>query len=248
MPNYVKNRVVMEGIADLPLFIEVDGKKHFDFNRLIPMPKELEMEQGSITEESIIYYLTERCSISVQELQGEKASMASVLVQNMFSSKWYEEVFRRVQENMAGASEEEKDIAYDKGRQYISNFMKYGFTTWYGWRNHNWGTKWNACDTEILDKDTIVFDTAWSNPDPIMEKLGEIYPGIRIEHWWADEDVGSNTGHRVMFDGGVVEWRFDGDGDAYSIYTMLWGESKCVSLDENGMIRHRDCDECGGCC
>lgn len=43
MPNYVKNRVVMEGIADLPLFIEVDGKKHFDFNRLIPMPKELEM-------------------------------------------------------------------------------------------------------------------------------------------------------------------------------------------------------------
>src|SRR5699024_1215714 len=39
MPNYVKNRVVMEGIADLPLFREVDGKKHFDFNRLIPIPK-----------------------------------------------------------------------------------------------------------------------------------------------------------------------------------------------------------------
>ena len=43
MPNYVRNLVKMEGIADLPLFLEVDGKKHFDFNRLIPMPKELEM-------------------------------------------------------------------------------------------------------------------------------------------------------------------------------------------------------------
>lgn len=247
MPNYVKNRVVMEGIADLPLFREVDGKKHFDFNRLIPMPKELEMEEGSITEEVIIYYLTERCSISIQALQGDKANMARTLVQNMFSEKWHEEIFRRVQVKMAGASEAEKDIAYDKGRQYISNFMEYGFTTWYGWRNHNWGTKWNACDTEILDKDTIVFDTAWSNPDPIMEKLGEIYPGIRIEHWWADEDVGSNTGHRVMFDGGVVEERFDGDRDAYSIYTMLWGDSKCVYLDENGIIQHRDCDDSTGC-
>ena len=247
MPNYVKNRVVMEGIADLPLFREVDGKKHFDFNRLIPMPKELEMEEGSITEEVIIYYLTERCSISIQALQGDKANMARTLVQNMFSEKWHEEIFRRVQVKMAGASEAEKDIAYDKGRQYISNFMEYGFTTWYGWRNHNWGTKWNACDTEILDKDTIVFDTAWSNPDPIMEKLGEMYPGIRIEHWWADEDAGNNTGHRVMFDGGVVEKRFDGDSEAYSIYTMLWGDSKCVYLDENGIIQHRDCDDCAGC-
>lgn len=74
------------------------------------------------------------------------------------------------------------------------------------------------------------------NPDPIMEKLGEMYPGIHVEHWWADEDVGSNTGHRVMFDGGVVENRFDGDSDAYSIYTMLWGESKCVYLDDSGLI------------
>ena len=39
MPNYVRNRVVMEGIANLPLFREVDGKKHFDFNKLIPMPE-----------------------------------------------------------------------------------------------------------------------------------------------------------------------------------------------------------------
>ncbi len=247
MPNYVKNRVKMEGIANLPLFREVDGKKHFDFNKLIPMPAELEMEEGSTTEENIIYYLTERCSIPVQDLQRDKASMARALVRNMFSAAWHEEVFRRVREKMAGASEAERDIAYDKGRQYISNFMEYGFTTWYGWCNHNWGTKWNAMDTKILDEDTIEFDTAWSNPDPIMEKLGEMYPGIHVEHWWADEDVGSNTGHRVMFDGGVVEERFDGDSDAYSIYTMLWGESKCVYLDENGVIQHRDCDVCDGC-
>ena len=98
MPNYVKNRVKMEGIANLPLFREVDGKKHFDFNKLIPMPEQLEMEDGSTTEESIIYYLTERCSIPVQDLQSDKASMASALVRNMFSAKWHEEVFRRVRE------------------------------------------------------------------------------------------------------------------------------------------------------
>ena len=41
MPNYVKNLLKMNGIADLPLFRENDGKRELDFNRLIAMPKEL---------------------------------------------------------------------------------------------------------------------------------------------------------------------------------------------------------------
>ena len=32
MPNHVKNVVKMEGITNLPLFVEEDGKKCFDFN------------------------------------------------------------------------------------------------------------------------------------------------------------------------------------------------------------------------
>ena len=186
MPNYVRNILKMEGIAELPLFNVAQGEKYFDFNLLIPMPAELMMEEGSKTERCVMYYLTERCSIQLQELDDKKLRVVSALVGNHFSSKWPEEVFRRVSEWMNDASDTEKDKAYADGRQYVSNYEKYGAATWYGWSIRNWGTKWNAGETVILDRDTIQFDTAWSNPAPIVQKLGNC---IRPS--------GSNTGGRT---------------------------------------------------
>lgn len=34
MPNHVKNVVKMEGITNLPLFVEEDGKRRFDLIKL----------------------------------------------------------------------------------------------------------------------------------------------------------------------------------------------------------------------
>ena len=141
MPNYVRNILKMEGIAELPLFNVAQGEKYFDFNLLIPMPAELMMEEGSKTERCVMYYLTERCSIQLQELDDKKLRVVSALVGNHFSSKWPEEVFRRVSEWMNDASDTEKDKAYADGRQYVSNYEKYGAATWYGWSIRNWGTK-----------------------------------------------------------------------------------------------------------
>ena len=182
-------------------------------------------------------------SIQLQELDEKKLRVVSALVGNQFSSKWPEEVFRRVSEWMNGASDMEKDKAYADGRQYVSNYEKYGAATWYGWSIRNWGTKWNAGETVILDCDTIQFDTAWSNPAPIVQKLGELYPALRIEHWWADEDVGSNTGHRILFDGGERVECFERDKDALEIFTKCWGESNFAYIDENGEMQYCDSDE-----
>lgn len=247
MPNYVRNIVKMAGIADLPLFTEGDGVKEFDFNLLIPMPKELEVEEGTRTAQRIVYFLTERCSIQLRDLDRRKARLINALVENVFSSDWPEKVFRSVSEWMRTAPEEEQDEAYEFGRQYISNYEKYGFATWYGWCCRNWGTKWNASNTSIIDQDTIAFNTAWSNPAPIIQKLGELYPAVEIEHWWADEDVGSNTGHRMLFDGGERVECFERDSDAYAIYVKCWGESDCVFVDEAGKLQYRDCDTCDRC-
>ena len=52
---------------------------------------------------------------------------------------------------------------------------------WYYWRNQNWNTKWGACDIEITkeweDSDVleITFNTAWSPPVPIANKLRSKY-------------------------------------------------------------------------
>lgn len=74
-----------------------------------------------------------------------------------------------------------------------------------------------------------------------------MYPDAEIEHWWADEDVGHNTGHRTIRDGVEQVEYFDGDSDAYAIYQLCWGDSDCVYLDDDGTLHQRDCDTCDGC-
>ena len=82
-----------------------------------------------------------------------------------------------------------------RGLQYISNKVLYGATSWYDWRCDNWGTKWNAYDTEIPGENLLVFTTAWGPPERVIATLAERYPHTDIEHWWADEDIGSNSGY-----------------------------------------------------
>lgn len=51
---------------------------------------------------------------------------------------------------------------------------KYGADNWYDWSIDNWGTKWNACNTEVEQRDgTLVyhFDTAWDCPREIVNAL-----------------------------------------------------------------------------
>ena len=55
---------------------------------------------------------------------------------------------------------------------------------WWDWRIQNWGTKWNSYDdhVEIVDDETVeyTFNTAWSPPEPVIEKLREKYPDVSI--------------------------------------------------------------------
>ena len=55
---------------------------------------------------------------------------------------------------------------------------------WWDWRVQNWGTKWNSYDdsVEIIDDETVeyTFSTAWSPPEPVIEKLREQYPDVQI--------------------------------------------------------------------
>ena len=61
---------------------------------------------------------------------------------------------------------------------------------WYHWNIQNWGTKWDACNVSIEYQDEsqieIEFDTAWSPPEPICERLREMFEDIHIS-WFYDE-------------------------------------------------------------
>ncbi|HKD36266.1 MAG TPA: hypothetical protein VKB78_05680, partial [Pirellulales bacterium] len=52
---------------------------------------------------------------------------------------------------------------------------KYRALMWHEWCSDHWGTKWNAYDAGVTNNEDgslhVNFDTAWSFPFPIFEKL-----------------------------------------------------------------------------
>lgn len=95
---------------------------------------------------------------------------------------------------------------------------------WYEWNWDNWGTKWNACEVCVHREDDnhlhVSFDTAWSFPEPIWEKLASIYPSLSFNVDYADEDIGSNCGTFVA-EHGAVDYVEPDDPEQFAM--GIWG-------------------------
>ena len=63
---------------------------------------------------------------------------------------------------------------------------------WYDWRLEHWGTKWDIYNAtcERMDENTLVlsFDTAWSPPIPVYDKLVDM--GFEVNARYLDEGWG----------------------------------------------------------
>lgn len=78
---------------------------------------------------------------------------------------------------------------------------------WYKWHLTYWGTKWNAYDGyTIIGKSyiTFVFNTAWSFPCPVAEKLATLLD-CDIDIKFADENYGHNCG-KLHYDKSTRQW------------------------------------------
>ena len=187
MPNHVINILSFEGDkAKIRQMLEdikdnECGLPSVDFNKIIPMPPGLDLKAGSCTQAGLDAY---RDFIDVYTLGGtintEHLSDIPVASEQRFLE--------------ARTDIRREDFAL--GKQAWNNLRQYGAATWYDWCCANWGTKWNAYDIAAFDEDsdTITFETAWSAPHPILEKLSQMFPEVCISHYWADEDIGSNCG------------------------------------------------------
>lgn len=96
-----------------------------------------------------------------------------------------------------------------KGNLGVRERELYGNNNWYDWSVANWGTKWNAYgfdpNTDYSKEKELNFLTAWSAPHPVIAKLSEMFPSVKLEHEWADEDIGMNCGRHVYYDGERIE-------------------------------------------
>lgn len=73
---------------------------------------------------------------------------------------------------------------------------------WLVFNTKMWGTKWNAYCTRLDKKGNIIFETAWSYPQPILERLSWLFPEINIKLETLDE--GSNFWGTAEFSNGKM--------------------------------------------
>ena len=212
MPNHVKNVITLEGdLKSVKCTLELiaEDKEHpglIDFNKIRMMPKSLDVPSGSDTQLAIEAVL--------KDLEHDDCYWTPKKLGAM------DEADFKLRTEHCGKSHQE---LLELGLQYITNKVRYGHTTWYGWCCDNWGTKWNAYDRSC-DGNQIRFNTAWSAPHPIIEEMARLNDCITITHEWADEDIGSNCGRRVYERGDLSEEWFPDDGkEAIEFACGLWG-------------------------
>lgn len=97
----------------------------------------------------------------------------------------------------------------DNGDANVTHNDGKDWFNWYDWHCYFWGTKWDCYNVEIFC-DQLEFQTAWSSPGPIFEKLAELFPNIPFTVQYADEDLGCNCG----------EIYYNGDGSDLEYINM----------------------------
>ncbi len=202
MPNHVTNLIRITGDPDTVKGIlnniksDKFGVGTVDFEKIIPMPETLHIEAGSRTDRGLKAY----CEFLERYVYGKNAAEALIALKQIPEEKEKAFLYSR---------NEIKPEEWELGKTAWHNIQKYGFPTWYEWSVANWGTKWNAygfeADTDYGKEKEIRFLTAWSAPHPILEKLAKMFPDVKLEHEWADEDIGINCGRYVYYDGERIE-------------------------------------------
>ncbi len=208
MPNWCWNtlKVDLKKYSDLILTENENGKKEVDFNIVIPMPKSLEIEESSQNDPDIYIYISEKLTKSLDDV---KKDPRSGLIHNMFNEDWISEIHRRITQSEEYSVEEKLIQSYERGKLLVENYEKYGATTWYNWCCNNWGVKWNASDTEIIDDDTISFTTPWGPPDGWLDALTQKDVPFTLD--WEEEggDSGSYTSDGKTLEKGYYHYDLD---------------------------------------
>ena len=217
MPNHVTNSIEIKGdptrIKSLFETIKSDeyGLGSIDFNKLTPMPAELDIEEGPRTTRGLKAY---QDFIEVYTFNGKKENFDLLNIPEKS-----EQAFLRVHPDI-------DQTEWKLGKQAFQNEQKYGAASWYKWRTRNWGTKWNAYGYEggvQFDGKSLHFLTAWAPPQPIVAKLAEMYPDLDFTHQFANEDIGMNCGEDEYHNGSLCGEYRPAQQEAVDFANDLWG-------------------------
>ena len=142
---------------------------------------------------------------------------------------------------------ENSDTFLAKGGIGAAEKEKFGENNWYDWSIAHWGTKWNSCDAFISEEgDGFVeygFNTAWAPPEPIVPALAEKFGVNVILDYYDADDFPTMAGEISMQDGDLLT--DTGNGDVAWI-ADVFGEDVPEEYGyvlENGKWTYHDEDE-----
>ena len=219
MPNHVTQQLIIIG-AEAPKVVEyIAGRTTVDFNKVIPMPQELNID------ESTDGY------VGLAALTGE--------CERYLTFPWVKKLGIRTPDEFTAYVERERPAAIELAHKYISNKQKFGHATWREWCIANWGTKWNAYSVDepefLSDRAILRFDTAWSPAIPIIVRLSELFPSAELTLRYFDE--GWNFAGEDFFKAGrCVDGFFapdETDARTRFIYREVYGFDFNSDSDDN---------------
>lgn len=254
MPNWVHNKVKIDKkfneIAELVKSDNIDENgdyEEFDFEKIVPMPKSLDLTSGGSEDYAIQYAMKRKSEKDTLELIHKLKDIRTDFYGNYLSkifrysknknddntNVFYDnETLNKMKETFENETLKQNYNKYeelgiksfeDLGNTYINNILNYGNDTWYDWSCENWGTKWNCTNTYAYENDKMFeFDTAWSCPVPIIIALSKKFKGVNFIVEYADENLGYNCG-TIEIENGEIISNEDGDLD-FALDT--WGYDK----------------------
>ena len=199
------NKITCKKSIGDKILTKTDDGYSFDFNKLIPMPKEMNVPAGS----------TEHCAVASYYISLDKQGRRNV--EDILESKkvFYDSNYwRRYKKYIDDYINNPEKLAKEKeyfeknkndqtreynslselGKQYVDNISKHGFSQWYDWCSEMWGTKWNVEDEVSVeyypenDEYEIEFNTAWNVPYGIVEEYSKLCSDEEFDWQYINED------------------------------------------------------------
>lgn len=177
MPNWAITEIHMDNIHKMDLFTEINNKKEFDFNKLIPMPESCNLTSGTVTDYQTIAYLLKGKPGTFDDIirASKENSLNHDMYQYIEGTYFKEHLLPTYNETDVKT----RDEYYSIGKIIADNVRQYHARTWYDWACTNWGTKWNASYTRIKPN-VVTITTAWDVPVPVLMELSRQHPDIPV--------------------------------------------------------------------
>lgn len=143
MPNWCSNILTIHGPPEkIEKFIKVFSEKGFE--SYIPMPEPLKTYNTTNSEYNLL--LNKLFHLDYEDICEDINLKLNIL----------EEA-----QKIINQLDNEKD---KKLLSEIISCLKTGYYSWYEFAYKNWGVKWNVDTVEIIDKNTVRFETPWNAP------------------------------------------------------------------------------------